>query len=201
MTERVNRHNNRRKQRRKRDVYFDATLIRQNLNKILDAHDIYDKYFKGKRYIYHYKNKNQDASYEINYFKRNFMHLCGVLKYPGGAKGFYEACLERKVNVKKVGIGNVNHFKNKLKIISGLRSLAFAKSVGITNGTVCYKNTDFGTMIRTRQDLLAIGTVKDVGSKKNVPLSLINVKVDQTQLRTLLTNYINVDRVEIITIN
>lgn len=186
-----------RTQKPQRKAYYDAGLVRKHLKYILDAFDVYHKHFNNKRYVYHYLAYGENRTQEIVFFKRNFMHLCGVVAYPGGSKAFYDDCRLRKLAVNKVGFGHHNHFQNKLKVIKQLKQLAQPQNIGITDGVICYKRTDFGTMIRTKEDLLAIGTVEDKLTKQTVPLSLLNVQVDRTQLRTLITNYICVDRLEI----
>lgn len=184
-----------------RKVNYNPKLVGKNLKKMYAACKIYDKLFKGKRYTYYYRVGVKQQKYEVSFFKRNFMHLCGVLRYPGGSKAFYDDCLKQKLNVYKVGIGHPKHFMMKLNTINNLKLMTEASKLGITDGVICYKDRDFGQMLRTRDNLVALGTVQDsVTQDTNVPLSLLNIKMDADELTLLVKNYITIDKLEIIKI-
>lgn len=159
---------------------------------------VYDKNYSGKKVTYTYTNEQgREDNLSIYFNKGNFMHLCGVVKYEGyNAIQFFDDAVKGRLKKANIKIVSPRHFISKMKAVKDLKKLIVQENVGIVDNNVIYKQYDFGKMVRTKQDLISIGTVAD-SNNHNVPLTLINIPLATNNMRKAINCFCPVTKVTI----
>lgn len=173
----------------KKGVKGNDRLFIGYLKAITKAAKVYRDNYCNKDITYTYINKSgKHDSLTITFMQQNFMHMCGILAYEGFHAGnFYDHALEGKLIKERFRIANVQHFVSKMKAIKNLKELMEQKDIGVVDNNVVYKRYDFGQMIRTKEDLISIGTVEDSKTRKKVPLTLINIPLATDTLKAAMS--------------
>lgn len=173
----------------KKGVKGNDRLFIGYLNAITKAAKVYRDNYCNKDITYIYINKSGGRdTLTITFMQQNFMHMCGILAYEGFHSGdFYEHALAGRLMKDRFRIANVQHFVSKMKAIKNLKELMEQKDIGVVDNNVVYKRYDFGQMVRTKEDLISIGTVDDSKTRKKVPLTLINIPLATDTLKAAMS--------------
>lgn len=173
----------------KKGVKGNDRLFIGYLQAITKAAKVYRDNYCNKDITYTYINKDgMRDTLTITFMQQNFMHMCGILAYEGFYSGdFYEHALDGRLMKERFRIANVQHFVSKMKAIKNLKELMEQKDIGVVDNNVVYKRYDFGQMVRTKEDLISIGTVDDAKTRKKVPLTLINIPLATDTLKAAMS--------------
>lgn len=158
---------------------------------------MYKDNFADKRVTYYFFSKGVPKRRTIYFYKRNFMHLCGVSRYPGGWKKFYRDCLESKIRTSKARSIQPKYVTPKIDALESLPKLLNRKYVGFSDDSVVHKRTNYGELVRTREDMLALGTVEDRATGNQVPISLINLEVSNDGMKKATSNWNKVSQIKV----
>jgi len=157
----------------------------------------YQELFANKRVTYYFYSKGVPKRRTIYFYERNFMHLCGVNKYQGGWFGFYQDCKNNRLKTSKVYTLQPKYVEPKITALEGLPKLLEREYVGFSDDSVVHRSTNYGEMVRTHKNLVALGTVEDEVTKNQVPLSLINLDVCTDGMRKSTSNWSKVASVRV----
>lgn len=180
--------------------YMDErTIVTRNLKYITKAARVYKEFYCTKDITYVYTNEfGQDDELTIRFLADSFMHMCGVKEYKGlSARMFYSHAVKGKIQANRLVLITPEHFDTKVKALRKLKELSILDNIGVVNHNVVYRQYDFGQMIRTKEDLISIGTVEDKDNNK-VPLTLINIPLSQNRLKAAMRGFCPVKEVRIV---
>lgn len=170
--------------------------VKEELDSVLEElyqyAKVYDFKFSGKQVTYYFHSKGVPKRRTIYFLKRNFMHLCGVNRYPGGWRKFYNDCMGLKVRTGEAYAIKKEYVVPKIKALGNIDKLLRRGYVGFSDDAVVHKKTNYGEMVRTREDLIALGTVRDSKNGFQVPLSLINMEVSSDGMKVSTSSWCKV---------
>lgn len=151
--------------------------VKLNYSKIKQALTIIQTEFvsKKKTYIYIANNGRKIGSVELNLRKRNLMHLCGF-KYENGARQFFQAINNNKLNWKKVWIKDDGSTFQKLAVIQKLNLLSGLDaeiSIGRGNRAAILQ---YDNLLRSKEEILALAISYD-DHGEGIPISLLNLNM------------------------
>lgn len=162
--------------------------------KIVKMAKFYQKYLSNKKLTYYYLDENlQERTFVLHFYPRNFRHLCGVAGYKRTrqlqARDFYEDAVKDNLKEDGIQILGKGKFILKMESIGQLKNLIHPEKLGIVDGAVVFNGVNYGEMIRTKQDLMALGTVIDQRTHNRVPLSQLNIRQDKAMRKVTGTFY------------
>lgn len=172
-------------------------VLKRNLKYVTKGARVYQEHYCSKDITYVYENEfGRELGLTIRYEAGNFMHMCGVKDYKGrSAEQFYNDALVGKILMSEVVLVTTEHFDTKIKALRKLKELTEVSNIGVVNNNVVYNQYDFGQMIRTKEDLISIGTVVDKKTKMKVPLTLINIPLSKGRLKAAMRGYCSVKKI------
>ena len=178
-----------RESRNKRQLHKVNDILRVRRGELKRHAQFFEDNLVDKRVTYYFNSKGVPKRRSIYFYKRNFMHLCGISRYHNGWKGFYEDCLDNRLKTSKALSLQPKYVEPKIDALEDLPKLLDKEHVGFSDGAVVHKNTNYGELVRTRQDLVALGTVEDRTTKNQVPISLINLEASQEGMRKATSDW------------
>lgn len=187
--------------RRKRGIQSIEGIMTKREQDVYDTALMYDTQFANKKITYYFNSKGIPKKRTVYFYIRNFMHLCGVRRYVGGWKRFYRDCLKNNLRLDKVMSLQPKFVEPKLDALAQLPKLLDRTYVGFSDNSVVHKGTDYGEMVRTHKDLIALGTVEDSVTHNQVPISLINVEVSSDGMKKATSNWNKIANIKIESFN
>lgn len=181
----------------KRRVTNINSILRKKRGELQRHFKFFDENLANKRVTYYFNSKGIPKRRTIYFYKRNFMHLCGVTKYVSGATGFYKDCAEGTLKTSRSWSYNPKLVPTKIEALGNLPKLLEQKFVGFSDDTVVHKKVNYGEMVRTKEDLIALGTVEDRATKNQVPISLINLEVSDSGMKKATSNWCKVHSITV----
>lgn len=151
--------------------------LRNNMGRITKGARLYEENVGGRKVTYYYHSKGIPKRRTVYFYRRNFMHLCGIHSYIGKSDGFYEDALKSEVKTSKATTRRPKYVDEKIESLKHIPKLVDREELGFSEEAVVHKGTSYGEMIRTQEDLFALGTIEDRKTGNLVPLSLINIEV------------------------
>ena len=157
----------------------------------------YQELFSGKKVTYYFYSKGVPKRRTICFYRRNFMHLCGVHRYEGGWKKFYKDCIKGRIKTGTAFSLRKAYVEAKIDALAGLPKLLEQGYVGFSDDAVVHKGTNYGEMVRTQEDMIALGTIEDEVTKNQVPISLINIEVSTQDMKKATSNWSKVSMIKV----
>lgn len=146
-------------------IMTEQERLKKYISDIGNAALFFETHFINKEVIY----STDKESVAIIFKRSNFMHLCGV-KYDDGAREFFEAAINNRLDINKIKSDGTTFLK-----LSLLRSISFLLSVEISLAdNAIYLNMSFDKALKTKKKIFALTLIDSNNSF--VPQSLLNLK-------------------------
>lgn len=142
--------------------------LKRYLIDIKFAANFFNTHFIGKEVIY--QSKTQTLS--LKFQPHHFLHLCG-LKYQYGAKQFFKAVLENKLDLSKISVKPDGTTYLKLSLLKHI-DLLISHDIQIT-GNAFYLHLKFDNAIKTNKLIFALTLTLD-NHQELYPNSLLDLK-------------------------
>ena len=159
------------------------------LSKLIKAADMYSK-FAETILLFIFKGSKRDTYefYEVNFQKRNFMHLVGIKSETFTAEEFYKACLDGTITIKAcTPRHSVNNMMAKISVIGQLLDFSHAKCYKIGQKDLITKDNDFEMATGNLSGVIGYDFRVSVKGRKGIDIN--NHAVPTTLLTNPITDY------------
>lgn len=141
--------------------------LKKYINDIENAALFFENHFINKEVVY----STDEENISIIFKRSNFMHLCGV-KYDDGAREFFYAAINNRLDINKIKVKSDGTTFLKLSLLKSINFL-LSSEITLTDNAI-YLNIAFDKALKTKNQVFALTLINN--NHLFIPQSLLNLK-------------------------
>lgn len=141
--------------------------LKKYINDIENAALFFENHFINKEVVY----STDEENISIIFKRSNFMHLCGI-KYDDGAREFFYAAINNRLDINKIKVKSDGTTFLKLSLLKSINFL-LSSEITLTDNAI-YLNIAFDKALKTKKQVFALTLINN--NHSFIPQSLLNLK-------------------------